>query len=66
MENLVPADHGFMVLGYDLLQALVEIGLQILIVLHAVSVHEFLNFRVGIPLLAVDFVASDVEVGIGK
>ena len=55
-----------MVLGYDLLQALVEVGLQILVVLHVVSVDEFLNFRVRVPLLAVNLVAPNVKVSIGK
>ena len=66
MQNFIPAHHGFVILGHDFLQALVEVGLQVLIVLHAVGVDEGLNLRIGVPLLAVDFVAADVEVGVGK
>ena len=66
MQDFVPAHHDLVILRDDLLQALVEISLQVLIVFHPVSMNECLNFRIGVPLLAVDFVASDVEVGVGK
>ena len=66
MQDFIPADHGLVILGHNLLQALVEIGLQILIVLHAVGFHEFLNLRIRVPLLAVDLVAANVEIAIGK
>src|SRR5438270_11335454 len=66
MQDFVPSDHDFVIFGDDLLQALVEVRLQVPIVLHAVGMDEFLNFRIGVPLLAVDFVASDVKVDVGK
>src|SRR5579871_4542156 len=66
MKNFVPADHDLVVLCQDLFQALIEIRLQVLIVLHAVGVNVFLNLRIRVPLLAVDLVAADVEIGIGK
>src|SRR5436305_1917337 len=66
MQDFVPSDHDFVIFGDDLLQALVEVRLQVPIVLHSVGMDEFLNFRIGVPLLAVDFVASDVKVDVGK
>ena len=66
MQDFIPSHHGLVVLGYDLLQALVKVGLQILIVLHVVRVDEFLDFRIGIPLLAVNLVAANVKIGVGK
>ena len=66
MQDFVPAHHDLVVLGDDLLQPLVEVSLQVLIVFHAVSMNEFLNLRIRVPLLAVDFVAADVEVRVGK
>ena len=65
-ENFVPSQHGFSVLADDLLHSLVEIGLQIIVVLQAVGAHEFLDLWVGVPLLAVYFVASDVKELVGK
>src|SRR5207248_7003821 len=61
VENFIPADHALAMPGDDGLKAFAEIGLQRLVVLDAVSAHVFLNFRIGIPLFAVYFVAADVE-----
>ena len=66
MKDLVPSHHDLVILRENLLQALIEVCLQVLIILHAVGVDEFLNFRIRIPLLSVDFVPSDVEIGVGK
>ncbi len=66
MQNFVPAHHDFVVLGHDFLQALVEVGLQVLIVFHAVGVEECLNLRIRVPLLAVDLVASDMKIRVGE
>src|SRR5207249_11924523 len=49
-----------------LFRSLVEIGLQSLIVLDAVGAHEFLDFLVGVPLLAVHFIAADVKKLVGE
>ena len=48
-------------LAHDLLHSLVEIGLQIVVVLQLVGMHEILNLWIGVPLLAVYLVASDVK-----
>src|SRR3984893_1939918 len=66
MQNLIPPDHDFVVLRQDLLQALIEVGLQVLVAFHAVCVNEGLNLRILIPMLAVHLVSANVEVGVGK
>ena len=40
--------------------------MQVLIVFHAVGVNEGLDLRIGVPLLAIDFVSADVKVGVRK
>ena len=65
-KNFVPSQHGFSVLADDLLHPLVEVGLQIVVVLQAVGPHELLDLRIGVPLLAVYLVASDVKKLVGK
>ncbi len=52
--------------GHDLLHPLIEIGLQIVVVFHAVGAHERLNLGIRVPLLAVDFVAPDMKKLVGK
>ena len=66
MEYLVPSNHQFVMLGQDLLQALVVVGLEVLVILHAVRVDECLNLRIGVPELAVHLVSADVKVGVGE
>src|ERR1700746_525337 len=66
MKDLVPTDHGFVMLGQNLLQALVVVGLQILIRLHSVCLFKGLNLGIAVPKFPVDFVAANVEIGIGK
>src|SRR5881296_28741 len=53
-------------LAQDLLQALIEISLQVLIVFHFVRTNESLNFRIVIPWFAIYFVSADVKVSIWK
>ena len=48
------------------MQPLVEVGLQRMVVSHALLLHECLDGGVGIPLLPVVLVAADVQVGIGE
>ena len=43
MQHLIPADDDFVMLANNLLQPLVEVGLQVLLILHAVLVHERLD-----------------------
>ena len=66
MQHLVPTDHDFVVLVHDLLQALVEVRLQILVILHPVGMNELLDLRILVPTLTANLVPSDVNVGIGK
>src|SRR3984893_6410610 len=66
MQNLIPPDHDFVVFRHDLLQALIEVGLQVLVVFHAVRVNEGLDLRILIPMLSVYLVSANVEVGVGK
>ncbi len=58
MQYLVPPEHQFVVLGQNLLQPLVIVGLQILVILHAVRVNKRLDLRIGVPIFAVDLVSS--------
>ena len=51
---------------HNFLYVLVEVVLQVAIVLQAVRFHERLDLRVRIPLLAVHFVAADMEIISGK
>ena len=53
-------------LADDLLHTLVEVGLQILIRLHAMRAHERLDLRVRVPLFPVYLIASDMKTLIGK
>ncbi len=66
MQYLVPPNHQLVVLGHDLLQALIEVRLQILVILHAVRMNERLDLGIGVPELAVDLVSANVEVGVGE
>src|SRR5205823_123079 len=66
IENFVPANHAFAVLLDDWLEMPVEIRLQRLIVFEAVGALELLNLLVGVPLLAVHFVAAHVKKLVGK
>ena len=65
-QHLVPALCSLAVFGDDLLDALGEISLQVVIVLDLMLAHECLNLRVFLPLLSVYFVAPDVEKRIWK
>src|SRR5205809_7711447 len=65
-QNLIPSDHRLSVLADDLLHALVEVGLQILIRLHAMRAHEIFDFRIRVPLSSVYLVASDMNKLIGE
>src|SRR5207245_10485420 len=60
------ADHRLAVLADDLLHTLVEVGLQILIRLHAMPGYERLDLRVLVPLFPVYLIASDMKTLIGK
>ena len=53
-------------LADDLLHALVEVGLQILIRLHAMRAHEIFDFRIRVPLFSVYLIASDMKKLIGE
>ena len=64
VQHLIPSDHDFVVLAQYLLQASIEIRLQILIIFHAVRTDEGLDFGIRIPMLAIYFVSANVEVGI--
>ena len=46
MKNLIPANHGLVMLGQDLLQMLVVVGLQVLVSLHPMGLLESLNLRI--------------------
>lgn len=64
--DLVPADHLPLVLLEDLFQLLVEVGLQRMGIRQPVLLHKRLNRRRRPPLAGVNFVAADVQIGIGK
>src|SRR5260370_26978412 len=66
MQYLVPPEHQLVVLGQNLLQALIVVGLQILIILHAMGMDESLDLRIGVPKLAIDLVSANVEVSVGE
>ena len=66
MQHLIPTHHDLPVFTHDLLQALIEIGLQIAVVLHAVSPNEFLDFRIRVPRLVGHFIAANVKVSVGE
>src|ERR1700720_3768424 len=66
MQDFVPSNHQLVVLGQDLLQTLIEIGLQILVILHSMRLNERLNLRIGVPVLAIDLVSANVKLGVGK
>src|SRR5258708_30417385 len=53
-------------LGYQLLDAPAEIGLQRFIVLDPMRLHERLNLWIGIPLFAIDLVAANVKIVVRK
>src|SRR6266404_8694771 len=66
MQYLIPSHHYFVVLAQNLLQTLIEIGLQVLVVFHPMSMDEGLDFRIGVPLLTVDLISPDVKVVVGE
>src|ERR1700738_4385227 len=53
-------------LRHNLLYACIEIRLQISIVLQTVNTHELLNFWICVPLLAVNFISSNVKKLVGE
>src|SRR5207302_4589314 len=59
-------NHQLVVLRQDLLQALIEVGLQILVILHAVRVDERLDPQIGVPVLSIDLIPANVKVGVGE
>ena len=65
-ENFVPAYDRFAVLGDNFLDALTEIGLQFVVRFQIMRFLIFLDFWIGVPLLAVHFVPADVEIGVRK
>ena len=66
MEDLLPSDRLLPVLLEDGDHAFIEVDLEVLIRLHAVALLEGRHGRARVPLLAVDFVAPDVEIGVRK
>ena len=65
-ENFVPAYDRFAVLGDDFLEALTEIYLEFFVGFQIVRFFEFLDFWIGVPLLAVHFIAANVEIVVGE
>ena len=66
MQNFVPADHYFVMLGQNLLQFLVVVGLKILIRLHPVRGFESLYLGIAVPEFPIHLITTDVEIGVGK
>src|SRR5262252_4632395 len=66
MQNLVPPYHDLAVAQDQDLQAAVEVALQIMGILEMVLAFKPADLLAGFPLLAVDFVAADMKVLIGK
>ncbi|MEZ5072665.1 MAG: hypothetical protein R2751_17330 [Bacteroidales bacterium] len=66
MDDLVPAHHLLPVGSEEVVEAVVEICLEVFVALHVFVLHERLNGGVGVPVGGTDLVASDVEVGIRK
>ena len=61
-KNFVPADWRFPVFNHKFLNALAEIGLQALVILDVVGLHELLNFGIGVPFFTVHLVAADMKI----
>src|SRR5260370_3925868 len=66
MQYLVSSHHDFVMLAQDLLQALIEVGLQVLVVFHPMSVDEGLDFRICVPLMAVDLISPNMKIVVGE
>ena len=66
LQDFVPADHDLAVLLQQLLHALVEVRLQPVRCLQVVLLANAWMRADCVPLLAVDFVAADVEVRVGE
>src|SRR5215472_910995 len=66
MQDFVPADHDFLVLAHDLLQAPVEMGLKRMIVVDSVLLHEVMDGDAFVPLFAIYLVAAYVEILVRK
>src|SRR6202171_6590561 len=66
MQYLIPSHHYFVMLAQDLLQALIEVGLQVLVVFHPMSVDEGLDFRICVPLMAVDLISPNMKIVVGE
>src|SRR5262249_42218257 len=65
-KNLIPAFHDLAVLLNYLLNAGVEIRLQVGVALQRVGAHELLNFRIRLPFLPVYLIAADMKELVGK
>src|SRR4029078_7002917 len=65
-EGLLPSGHHLLGLANNLRHASREVGLQRGIIFESMRFHELLNFGVCVPLLAIDLVAADVKIVIGK
>ena len=66
LQDFVPTFHDFVAAGHDLLNTSRKHRLESSVVFQVMCTHELLYPRVGVPLLAIAFVAADVEISIGK
>src|SRR5260370_42506319 len=66
MQCLRPSDHDFVMLAQDPLPALIEVGLQVLVVFPPMSVDEGLDFRICLPLMAVDLISPNMKIVVGE
>src|SRR5713226_3294209 len=62
VQYLIPPNHFLPEFPKDLRNALVEVSLKSVIVLDSFRFHEGLNLRVVVPLVALVFISSDVNV----
>jgi len=65
-QDLVPTGHKLLVLANNSFYARGEILLQFLSGLHIMGAHIFLDLGIRAPLLPVHFIATDMEITIGK
>src|SRR6185369_8738014 len=66
VQDLIPPNHFLAEFLKDLRKVLVEISLQGVVILYSLRFHESLNLWVVVPLFALVFISSDVNVFVSE